>query len=119
MCVWYKRMKIGSNVYIMFSKIIVKRDNLLSVHTIQDCFIFFLQRWIGTTKMLLRSECVCVSVRVCNQRIIAHSFQSLGRHKFSGSSLLYALPKKATEVVAYIHTRITIPAYAYTHIMLY
>lgn len=113
--------KTGPDVYIMFLKDIVKRDNVLSVHTILDCFIFFLLRWIGTTKMLLRLECVCVSVRVCNQRIIAHSFQSLGRHKFSGSSLLYALPKKATKVVAHTHTRarITIPVYAYIHIMLY
>lgn len=62
--------------------------------------------------------------RVCNQRIIAHSFQSLGRHKFSGSSLLYALLKKATEIEAYTthtHTRahITIPVFMCTHIMLY
>lgn len=81
---------------------IVKQDNVLSVHTQFKCFISFLLRWIGTTKML-RSECVCASARarVCNQRIIAHSFQSLGRHKFSGSSLLCALLKKAAELEAY------------------
>lgn len=49
---------------------------------------------------------------VCNQRIIAHSFQSLGRHKFSGSSLLCALPKKADEVpYTYYYPGI----YVYTH----
>lgn len=45
--------------------------------------------------------CVCV----CNQRIIyviAHSFQSLGRHKFSGSSLLYTEEGRQSR---YTHTR--------------
>lgn len=56
-------------------------------------------------KCYVRNVFAPVRARVCNQRIIAHSFQSLGRHKFSGSSLLCALPKKAAELEAYTYTR--------------
>jgi len=95
-------------------KIIVKHDNVLSAHTIQVFYLLHTMHWhyrnVVTFGMCLRHR---ARARVCNQRIIAHSFQSLGRHKFTGSSLLYALPK-TVDGKAHAHTRVTIPVYMYT-----
>lgn len=115
------------SVYLYYTfRIIVKHDNVLSVHTIQVFYLLPTTMDWHCKNVVMFEMCLRQRERVCNQRIIAHSFQSLGRHKFSGSSLLYALPKKVAEVVAHTHTRKHAHALLsrcicilHTHIMLY